>query len=83
MIVDVSFTAVRAATRSAAEDAHLIFADQQLVALLVPAQDGWFLQVGFGPCDREGLIFETLSAAASWVRECFRARQTAVLPGAR
>lgn len=80
MIVDVSFTAVQAATRSTAEEAHLIFANQQLVALLLPAQEGWYLQVGFGPCDREGLIFETLNAAASWVRECFSAGRPGAFP---
>ena len=67
MGVQVSFEAIRVATAKAAEDAHLVFANRQLIALLVPAEVGWYLQVGLGPCDCEGLIFETLDAAETWV----------------
>jgi hypothetical protein len=67
--VDVSFEPVRAATREAAEDGHLVYA-QQLVALLVPADTGWFLQLGLGPCEQEGLIFSHLLEAETWVRTC-------------
>ena len=74
MALEVSFTEIQAATREAAEDARLVFANERLVALLVPASQGWFLQVGFGPCEKEGMIFETLAAAADWVRECFGRR---------
>lgn len=80
MILDVNFTEVQAATQSAAEEAYLIFANQQLVALLLPAQEGWYLQIGFGPCEREGLIFDTLNAAASWVRECFSKDRSGTSP---
>ena len=36
-----------------------------------PSEEGWFLQVGFGPCNREGLIFPTLEAAEIWARTQF------------
>lgn len=80
MIVDVSFMAVQAVTMSASEEAHLVFANQQLAAVLLPAQEGLYLRVGFGLCDREGLIFDTLDSAADWVRECFRAGLPATFP---
>jgi hypothetical protein len=75
--VDVSFTEVCAATRRASEDAHLVFADQCLAAVLLPAEGGWYLQAGFGPCDHEVIVFDTLSSAADWVRECFAAAASA------
>jgi hypothetical protein len=69
--VEVSFTEVCAATRQASEDAHLVFADQCLAAVLLPTEDGWFMQAGFGPCDHEAMFFDTLSSAADWVQERF------------
>lgn len=69
--VEVSFTQVCAATRRASEDARLVFADRSLAAVLLPAERGWFLEAGFGPCDHEAMVFDTLSSAADWVRECF------------
>lgn len=70
MSIVVRFEPVRAATREAAEDGYLVYADQQLVALLVPADTGWFLQLGLGLCAREGLIFGRLCEAEGWVRAC-------------
>ncbi|MGH1587850.1 hypothetical protein ACRBEV_05210 [Methylobacterium phyllosphaerae] len=69
--VEVSFTEVCAATRQASEDGHLVFADQCLAAVLLPAEQGWFMQAGFGPCDHEAIFFDTLSAAADWVQDRF------------
>ena len=69
--VEVSFTEVCAATRQASEDAHLVFADQCLAAVLLPTEQGWFMQAGFGPCDHEAMFFDTLSSAADWVQERF------------
>ncbi|MGH1571825.1 hypothetical protein ACRAWG_15495 [Methylobacterium sp. P31] len=76
----MSFTQVCAATRRDSEDAHLVFADQCLAAILLPAEWGWFLQAGFGPCDHEAMVFDTLSSAADWVRACFAAAASAVDP---
>ena len=69
--VEVSFTEVCAATRQASEDAHLVFADRCLAAVLLPTDQGWFMQAGFGPCDHEAIFFDTLSSAADWVQERF------------
>jgi hypothetical protein len=70
MPIEVSFEPVRAATREAAEDGYLVYANRQLVALLVPADTGWFLQLGLGLCEQEGLIFSHLREAENWVRAC-------------
>ena len=70
MLTDVSFEPIQAATREAAEDGYLVYANRQLVALLVPAETGWFLQLGLGPCEREGLIFNQLREAEIWVLTC-------------
>ena len=70
MSVEVRFDPVRAATRDAGEDGYLVYADQQLVALLVPADTGWFLQSVSGPVRRKALIFGRLREAEAWVRAC-------------
>lgn len=69
MPVRVSFEVVRAATLAGAEDARLVWAQERLVALLVPAEVGWFLEIGLGPCEGEGVLFPTIAAAEHWVRE--------------
>ena len=70
MPVNISFEPVRAATREAAEDGYLVYADQQLVALLVPADTGWFLQLGLGLCAKEGMIFSQFREVEAWVLAC-------------
>lgn len=65
----VSFESVRAATANGTEDARLVYLDQALTALLVPADTGWFLQFSLGRGEREGLIFETLAAAECWIQD--------------
>lgn len=72
MTLQVRFQPVTAATQQACEPAQLIWVDQHLAALLVPAEVGWFLQVGFGRCEGEGLLFATLEAAEDWVRARMR-----------
>ena len=73
MSVRLSFESVSAATRHATEQAQLVWADGHLIAVLAPAQDGlqtgWFLLLGLGPCDVEGLYFPTLDAAQLWVEK--------------
>jgi hypothetical protein len=69
----IAFEPVRTATHDASEMAHLVRFNESIVALLLPAETGWFLQMGFGPCEQEGLIFQTLSAAEFWVRSCLKA----------
>ena len=80
MSVNISFEPVQAATREASEDAYLVYADHQLVALLVPADTGWFLQIGLGLCAREGMIFGRLREAETWVLACLSGPSQAARP---
>jgi hypothetical protein len=68
MLGEVSFENVRAASQDGAEDAWLVYLDRTLMALLVPAETGWFLQFSLGRSEQEGLIFPTLAAAEIWAR---------------
>ncbi len=72
----VTFEPTRLATSGGGEDAYLVRVGNCLVALLVPL-DGtvgkehttsWFLEIGFGPWNQEGLIFATQVEAEDWVR---------------
>ena len=65
---EVSFENVRAALRDGAEDAWLVYLDHTLMALLVPADTGWYLQCSLGRSEQEGLIFPNLAAAEIWAR---------------
>src|SRR4051794_36476412 len=65
----VRFQPIRLGSPSGGEDAWLGWANHHLVALLVRIQGtgiprrrhGWFLEAGYGPCRREGLLFPTLN----------------------
>ncbi|MCI9882440.1 MULTISPECIES: hypothetical protein [Methylobacterium] len=61
---------IRAASTLEHESAYLIWVHGRLVALLVEAESGWFLQLGLGPFEAEGLIFASLGEAENWVRSC-------------
>jgi hypothetical protein len=63
------------------EDPTLIWADERLLALLVPAKEGWFLHVRFGQSQREGLLFPTLDAADTWVRDQTQMERRGCSPG--
>ena len=76
----IIFDYIKIASSEQNEQAYLVRIEDDIVAVLLPADDGWFLHVGFGPCDREGLIFSSLDAAEDWVRRCFMAVDGAVAP---
>jgi hypothetical protein len=82
MATSIEFQSCRLATIGGSEEACLVFADGILMALLVrldgeaTSKPGWFLQMGFGPCDQEGLVFETWQAAAAWVEQQLTANRT-------
>ena len=67
------FESCRIATLADSEEACLVLADGIVMAVLVrlnadaTSKPAWYLQTGFGPCDQEGVVFETLEAAAAWV----------------
>jgi hypothetical protein len=75
MAIAIEFQSCRIATLRDSEDACLVLADGVVMALLVrldgdaTIKPGWFLQIGFGPCDQEGIVFETLEDAAAWVEQ--------------
>ena len=69
MPTEVSFESVRAASQDGSEEARLVFLDHTLMAMLVPAEAGWFLQFSLGGSEQQGLIFATLDAAEAWIRE--------------
>jgi hypothetical protein len=75
MVTALDFQSCRIATISDSEEACLMLADGVVMAVLVrldrdaPDEPGWYLQVGFGPCDQEGLLFESTAAAAAWVEQ--------------
>jgi hypothetical protein len=70
----VDIIPVRIATSTGSEDALLCAVEGVVYALLVPvAKNGgqaWFLHTGFGCCEQEGLIFDTLDDASRWIAEC-------------
>jgi hypothetical protein len=59
----------------ASEDACLERVNGSILAVLVPlampeadhGRRSWYLEIGFGPCSGEGLVFPTLDAAAAWM----------------
>jgi hypothetical protein len=63
----VTFQEIRAATHDACERGHLVWVRDKLAAILVEADEGWFLQAGLGPFEAEGLLFATTGAAEAWI----------------
>ena len=63
----------RLAMATGSEEASLCVRDGVIFAILVrqtgavPEEQGWYLQMGFGPCEGEGLIFTTIEEALGWV----------------
>ena len=78
MAVSIEFQTCRIATIGSSEEACLVLADRTVAALLVrldgegASERGWYLQIGFGPCEQEGVVFETLEGAAAWVDQRIR-----------
>lgn len=64
----VTSQGIRAASGIEHESAYLLWVRDSLVALLVEAEGGWFLQCGLGPFEAEGLIFASVGDAEDWIR---------------
>jgi hypothetical protein len=64
----ITFQEISAATNRDGEPGHLVWVRDRLVALLLKAEDGWFLQHGLGPLEQEGVLFQTIDAAEAWIR---------------
>ena len=75
MAISIEFQSCRIATIKGSEEACLVLADGIVMALLVrldggaTIKSGWYLQIGFGPCNQEGVVFETSVAAAAWIEQ--------------
>lgn len=77
MAMRVDFRSVFLATRRGREPARVVSADERILCILVPISpednesetEGWYLEVGFGPCEAEALLFASLEAAEAWVQE--------------
>src|SRR5215204_313012 len=75
MDAGVRFEPVRIGGQYDGEDAWLGVVKSHIVMILVRVADeeipvesqGWFMEIGFGPCRGEGRIFPTLDAAAKWI----------------
>lgn len=68
-MIPVRFETVCAADGDDSEPGLLVWVRDHLAALLVEAEGGWFLHVGLGPFEAEGLIFPSLQAVEAWVLE--------------
>jgi hypothetical protein len=69
-MLHVTSQVISAASGRHHESAYLMWVRDRLVALLVEAEDGWFLQFGLGPFEAEGLIFSSIGEAEDWIRGC-------------
>src|SRR5689334_283707 len=72
--LELEFQDCKIATLDGSEEGRICLADGIVFAVLArlasdPADDqGWYLLTGFGPCEQEGIIFQTLDEAADWIR---------------
>ena len=78
----VTFEPVSLASMAGCEKARLMRVDGHVAGILVrltdlegPTEDKWYLEVGFGPWNREGLAFPNLRAAKAWVQGQLRAKK--------
>ena len=64
----VEFQTCRIATSDGSEEACLCLQGGVILALLVrQSGDAWYLHSGFGPWQREGIIFTSLDEVRAWV----------------
>jgi hypothetical protein len=76
MPLDVRFEPIQLAGQYESEAAQLALANENLVAVLVRVdstdlpreRQGWCLEIGFGPCGGEGILFPILEEAEAWIR---------------
>ncbi len=65
----------RLGTSSGSEEGWLCLKDDVIFAILVREggnvgeKQGWYLQIGFGPCEAEGLVFGSVEQALQWLKE--------------
>ncbi len=77
MTLRIDFRSVRLSAPGGGEDGCLVLVDDLLSAILVrlaedgpaPDESGWYLEIGFPPLQIEGLVFPSLAAVETWMRE--------------
>lgn len=60
---------IAAATIRGQEEAILAWHNRKLIAIFVNADNGWFLQHGFGASNVEGIIFQDLKDFEAWINQ--------------
>ncbi len=76
MILDVVFQSTSVGISETKEPACLGMVGEHILVILISSTDTnseqknalWYLEAGFGPCDQQGIMFETLDDASSWIR---------------
>jgi hypothetical protein len=72
--LELEFQDCKIATLDGSEEGRICLADGIVFAVLARLasdsadEQGWYLLTGFGPCEQEGIIFQTLDEAADWIR---------------
>jgi hypothetical protein len=73
--LNLEFRECKIATSDGSEEGRICLADGIVFAVLArlgsdsPDDQGWYLLTGFGPCEQEGIIFQTLDESARWIRD--------------
>jgi hypothetical protein len=73
--LELEFQDCKIATLDGSEEGRICLADGIVFAVLArlgsdSADDqGWYLLTGFGRCEQEGIIFQTLDEAGNWIRD--------------
>lgn len=75
MYSKITFSYTKVGYKNSEEDGCLgMIADSIVAVLIRPKQisaentcQEWYLESGFGPCDRQGLLFPSLEAAGIWI----------------
>jgi hypothetical protein len=70
----IDFQTCKIASPTGAEDGRLARVGETIVAMLVRLAHAegpgeWYLVLGFGPWEQEGLLFPTLQHAAEWIEQ--------------
>lgn len=71
----IVFSRTKVGHQSSEEEGCLGIVCNSIVAVLIclkkendpDSSSEWYLESGFGPCDRQGLLFPSLEAAGIWI----------------
>jgi hypothetical protein len=77
MTEHIHFVSIPIGPPDAQEDGYLGFFFNHVVAIFIRSRDVpgettqpcWYLDTGFGPCDQQGIMFNSLESAGAWIQE--------------